>query len=152
MRSFNIYFLNFQMTLFYIWKFILLTPFTCFTHPSHHLWQPSVFSLYLWPLFLFCFVLFLSASLSFYLSIFLGLHPWHVEVLVQGSNQSCICCPTLQPQQCQIQATSVTFTAAHGSAVIFNPFSKARDRTLVIADASQVCYHWVMMETPLLCF
>ena len=33
-----------------------------------------------------------------------------------GSNQSCSCWPTPQPQQCGIQATSATYTIAHGNA------------------------------------
>ena len=33
-----------------------------------------------------------------------------------GSNWSCSCQPTAQPQQCGIQATSVTYTTAHGNA------------------------------------
>ena len=34
----------------------------------------------------------------------------------QGSNQSYSCQPTPQPQQCQVQAMSATYTTAHGNA------------------------------------
>ena len=34
----------------------------------------------------------------------------------QGSNWSYSCWPTPQPQQCRIQATSATYTTAHGNA------------------------------------
>ena len=44
------------------------------------------------------------------------------------------------PQQHQIQATSVTCTTAVPSNVL-NPLSKARDRTCVLVDTSQVRYH-----------
>ena len=33
----------------------------------------------------------------------------------QGSNHSCSCWPTPQPQQCRIQAVSATYTTAHGN-------------------------------------
>ena len=50
---------------------------------------------------------------SFFLSIFLGLHPQHMDVPRPGSNQSYCCRP--QPQQCRIQVTSLTCTTAHGN-------------------------------------
>ena len=34
----------------------------------------------------------------------------------QGSNWSCSCCSTPKPQQCQIRATTLTYTTAHGNA------------------------------------
>ena len=39
-----------------------------------------------------------------------------LKFLGQGSNQSCNCQPTPQPQQHGIQATFVTYTTAHGNA------------------------------------
>ena len=33
---------------------------------------------------------------------------------------------------------------------ILNPLSKARDRTPILTDTSQVCYHWATMGTPLI--
>ena len=51
-----------------------------------------------------------------------------------------------QPQQCQIQAESMTYTTAHSR--ILNPLSEARDQTLVLVDISQVHYHWATVGTP----
>ena len=31
---------------------------------------------------------------------------------------------------------------------ILNPLSKAKDRTCVLMDASQICFHWATTETP----
>ena len=56
----------------------------------------------------------------------------------RGSNQSCSCQLTPQPQQWQIQAMSSTYTAAHGNAGSFNPLSDARDQTCILMDISQV--------------
>ena len=46
----------------------------------------------------------------------LWLHLWYMEVPRLGSNQSCSCWPTPQPQQLQIRAASVIYTTALGSA------------------------------------
>ena len=48
---------------------------------------------------------------------------------------------------CQIQAESVTYMAAHGNIVYFNPLCliEARDWTWVLMDTSWVGYHWAMM-------
>ena len=46
-----------------------------------------------------------------------------------------------QPQQCQICATSATYTTAHQQWQILNPLSKARDRTCTLMDTSQIHYH-----------
>ena len=43
-----------------------------------------------------------------------------------------------RPQQCRIQATSETYTAAHGNTWYFNPLSKARDQTCILMDTSRV--------------
>ena len=57
-----------------------------------------------------------------------------------GSNQSWHCCSTLQPQQCQIQATSVAHTTAQGNAGLLNPLHKARAQTHVLMDSSQILH------------
>ena len=47
---------------------------------------------------------------------FLGPNPWHMKVPRcpgWGSNRSYSCWPAPQPQPCQIQATSVTYSTAH---------------------------------------
>ena len=31
---------------------------------------------------------------------------------------------------------------------ILNPLSRSRDRTYILMDTSQVCYHWATMRTP----
>ena len=52
-----------------------------------------------------------------FLSFFflLGPHPRHIEVPRLGVELGCSCQPTPQPQQCRIQAASVTYTTAHGN-------------------------------------
>ena len=35
---------------------------------------------------------------------------------------------------------------------ILNPPSKARDRTCVLRDTSQICFHWAMTGTPIMSF
>ena len=54
-----------------------------------------------------------SRDLSFF---FLGPYPRHIEVPRLGSNRSCSRQPVPQPQQCQLQAVSATYTTAHGNA------------------------------------
>ena len=53
-------------------------------------------------------------DISFF--VFLGLHPWHMEVPRLGVNRNCSCWPTPQPQQLGIQATSETHTTTHSKA------------------------------------
>ena len=53
-----------------------------------------------------------------------------------------------QPQQCQIRAVSVTYTTAHDHARSLTPLSKARDRTHILMDPSQIHYHRAMTGTP----
>ena len=55
-------------------------------------------------------------SFLLFLKIFLGLHPQHMEVPWQGSNQSCSRRPPSKPQQLGVQAVSATYTMAHGNA------------------------------------
>ena len=47
--------------------------------------------------------------------VFLGLHPWHIEVPRLGINQNCSHQPTPQSQQHQIQAVSATYNTAPGN-------------------------------------
>ena len=60
------------------------------------------------------------------------------KFLGQGLNQSCGCRLMPQPQQCQIQAASAIYIAAHSNAGSFNPLSKARDRTCILMDTRKV--------------
>ena len=55
----------------------------------------------------------------------------------QGSNQSCSCRPTLQTQQCQIQAVSVT-KGSLWQCQIPSPLREARDRIQILMDTSQI--------------
>ena len=48
--------------------------------------------------------------------VFLGMHPWHIEVFVSMGPGWPTPQPTPQPQQCGIRAVSVTYIAAHGNA------------------------------------
>ena len=48
--------------------------------------------------------------------VFLGLHPWHMEVPRLQLNRSYSCQPKPQPQQCGIRAMSTIYTTAHGNA------------------------------------
>ena len=52
---------------------------------------------------------------------FLGPHPRHMEVPRLGLKQSWRCWLTPQPQQCQIQAVSSTYVAAHSNAGSLTP-------------------------------
>ena len=65
----------------------------------------------------------LPACKNIFFFFFLGSHLRHMAVPIYGSNRSYSCPPTPQPQQHQI----------------LNPLSKARDRTCVLMDASQIC-------------
>ena len=67
--------------------------------------------------------------LFFFFLVFLGSHPWHMEVARLGANQSCSCRPTPWPQQCQI----------------LNPL---RDWTSILIDTSQISFHWATRGTP----
>ena len=52
------------------------------------------------------------------------------------------------PQQHQIQATSVTYTTAHGNTGSSTQTEQVRDQTYVIIDTSWVTYHWATTGTP----
>ena len=56
--------------------------------------------------------------------------------MAYGSNHSCSCWSTPQPQQCWI----------------LNPLSKARDQTCVFTDTSQIRFHWATVRTPFCLF
>ena len=43
---------------------------------------------------------------------------------------------------------SAIYTTAHGNAGSFNPLSKARDRTYILMDSSQIHFCWATMGTP----
>ena len=70
--------------------------------------------------------------------VFRGVHLWHMEVPRLGAESNYSCRPAPKPQPRQIRATSATYTTAHGNAGSLNPLSKARDRTRIFMDTSQV--------------
>ena len=84
-----------------------------------------------------------------YFSVFLGPHPRHVEI------------PRLGVES-ELQLPAYTTATApwdlscvcdlHHSSLqrqILNPVSEARDRTCILMDTSQVCYHWTTTGTPI---
>ena len=56
--------------------------------------------------------------------------------------------PIPQPQQGQIQAVSATYTIAHGNTGSLKPWADTRDRSYILMDPSQICFHCAMMGTP----
>ena len=108
----------------------------------------------LWTL-TFCFFLSISTILTTFLNIFccaslffffvfLGLHPWYMEVPRLGAELDCSCRP--QPQPCGIQAMSETYI--HHSSWqhwILNPLNKAWERILILMDTSWINYRWATM-------
>ena len=56
-----------------------------------------------------------SEDFFFFFFGFLGTHPWYMEVSRLGVKSDYRCQPPPQLQQCQIRATSVTFTTAHAN-------------------------------------
>ena len=53
-------------------------------------------------------------------------------------NWSCSHWPTPEPPQCQMPATSVTYTTASWQWRILNPLIEARDQTCVLMDTGQI--------------
>ena len=78
---------------------------------------------------------------------FLGLNPWHMEVLRLGVKSELRCWPTPQPQQHGIQVKSVTYTTAPSNARSLT-LSKARERTHILMDTSRILFHYATMGTP----
>ena len=80
---------------------------------------------------------------EFFFPVFLGLHPWHMEIPKLG----------VELERLLLAYTTATATATpdlsqvcdlpHSSwqLWIFNPLSKARDRTQVLMDIGRVHYH-----------
>ena len=69
-----------------------------------------------------------------------GRYLQHREIPRLGVESELALLSTLQPQQCQIQATSVAHTRAQGNAGFLNPLHKARDQTHVLMDSSQILH------------
>ena len=77
---------------------------------------------------------------------FLGPHWCHMEVPRLGYNQSCSCRPIPQPQQHGIQATSVSYTIAHGNTGSLTPWARPGIE-LCPHGYSWVHYCWAMITT-----
>ena len=79
---------------------------------------------------------------SFLLSfLLLGLHLWYMEVL-RLRVESELQLPAYTAATA-VQDPSLDCTLYHSSwhCQIFNPLSEARDRTHILMDNSQICYH-----------
>ena len=90
----------------------------------------------------------LSSKKIIFFFVFLGPHPWHIELPKLGvkstvaaglnhsygnsSSEPCIC--NLHHSWWQRQ--------------ILTPLSKARDHTCTLTDASQICFHWATTGSP----
>ena len=70
----------------------------------------------------------------FFFFCFLGLQLQHMEVSRLGVELE------LQLPH-ESQATSVTYTTAHGNCWILSPLSKAKDQTQILTDTGWACYH-----------
>ena len=69
-----------------------------------------------------------NLHLFIYLFCFLGPHPWHMEV----QDPSRVCDLHHSSQPCRIP----------------DLLSEARDRTCILMDASQICFHWATTGMP----
>ena len=135
------------------------------THQIHHRFYMTVM---MWYFFFFCapkiqkdqgqkyFILMRKmknaeymklGKLFFVLFFFLGPHPWHMEIPRLGV-------------QLELQLPAYTTATAtpdptricdlhHSSrqSWILNPLSKAWDRTCILMDTSQICFHWATRGT-----
>ena len=104
-------------------------------------WSPPVDVLVMW---IYEFSLLLNPFLVIF--VFLGMHPWLMEVPGLGveselpantiatatQDLKLVCDLHHSPWQCWI----------------LNPLIEARNRTHVLKDTTRVCYHWAMMGAP----
>ena len=80
--------------------------------------------------------------------VFLGLQPWHMEVSRLGVELE------LYPPACTTTTATrdLSFVCdIHQSSQqhwILNPLSKARNRTCLLMDASQICFRWATKGIP----
>ena len=90
----------------------------------------------------------MSTNFFFWSFIFLGLHPWHMEVPRLGMNQSCSHRPTTTATATPDMNRICDLQHRSWQCWIADPLSKARDHTCVLVDASQICFRWATMGTP----
>ena len=97
----------------------------------------------------FFFFFFFSFFFFFFLAlVFIGPHPWHMEVLRLGvklelqllAYTTATATPDLS-RVCDLHHSSWQHQ-------ILNPLSKARDRTCVLMGISQICFPWARMRIP----
>ena len=81
-----------------------------------------------------------------FLFVFLGPFQQHMEVPRLGSNQSCSRSPA--PQQLGIQATSATYTTAHGSTGSLPHWARPRIEPMTSWILVSFANCWAMMGTP----
>ena len=84
----------------------------------------------------------------FFFFCFLGPHPWYKMFPGWGSNQSCNCWPTPQPQQHRIWATSATYTTAHGNAGSSTHWARPRIEPATSWMLVRFANHWPTTGTP----
>ena len=80
--------------------------------------------------------------------VFVGLHPWHMEVPRLGVELELQ--PLAYARATAKQDLSLVCHLHHRSwqHQILNPMSEARDPTCVLMDASQIHFRWAMTGTP----
>ena len=124
--------------------------------PMLHLWQHQILNSFCWAADQTCILVlqryhhsvvpqqkFLGLTFFCFFDS-LALQPWHME----GSNGSCSRWPTPQPQQCQIQATSVTYTTAHGNARPLTRWSRPGIKPVSSWILVGFINHWAIMGIP----
>ena len=92
---------------------------------------------------------FISSLKKNFFFVFLGPHPWHMEVLGLGVKSE-LQLPTYTTATAMPDPSCVS-DLHHSSrqCQILNPLNKARDQTCVIMDTSQICFHWATIGAPL---
>ena len=93
--------------------------------------------------------LLMSPVTNFFFFFFLGPHSQRMEVPRLGWNQSYSCRPIPQPQQCRIQAASVTYTIAHDNTRSLTHWARLRIKPVSSCMLIRFVNHWAMTGTPL---
>ena len=111
---------------------------------ENNIWMYWVKQNILFTLIFTCFFSYFYFYFLFF--VFLGPHPWHMDV------------PKLYLLACATATAtphpSHVFNLHHHSwqQRLLNPLSKARDRTCILMDTSQIHFRWATMGTPLFLF
>ena len=83
-----------------------------------------------------------------WLIVFLGLHPWHMEVPGLGV-ESELYLPAYTATAAPDPSRVCDLYHSSWQCRILKPLSKARDWTSILVDTSQVHYHWAPMGIPI---